>query len=101
MPVAVQPQLLRCGLLAREETLVPSRIHYLIARVSLLLLGDERFDECLKGLKTEPAQVAFMVVVVLRVREERPIVEHADAAYSVARGHRNLAGYISRANTQS
>src|SRR2546430_3182210 len=88
MPIAVQSELLRCGLLAREETLVPGCIHYFVARVSLLLLGDECFDERLKRPKSKPAQVALMVVVVLRVREERAIVEHADTAYRIARGHR-------------
>jgi len=55
MPIAIYSELLRRGLLAREETLVPSRIHYFVARVSVLLLGNERFDERVKRLKHEPA----------------------------------------------
>src|SRR5438105_4724254 len=91
MPIAIYSEQLRCGFLAREEALVPSRIHYFVASVSMLLFGYERFDECVKRLKPEPAQVALMVVVALGIHEEGSVVEHADAAYRTARGHRNLA----------
>src|SRR5437773_5345556 len=96
MPIAVRSELLRCGLLAREEPLVPGCINNLVARVFLLLLVDERLDERVKRLKPEPAQVALMVVVVLSIREERPIVEHADPAYRVARCHGNPHPILSR-----
>src|SRR5437588_9035631 len=89
MQIAVPSELLRCGVLAREEPLVPGRINNLVARVSLLLLFDERLDERVKRQKLEPAYVALMVVVALSICEERPIVEHADPAYRVARGHGN------------
>src|SRR5690242_620358 len=89
MPIAIYSEQLRCGLLAREEALVPSRVHYPVARVSLLLSGNECFDERVKRLKSEPAQVALMVVVALGIHEEGSVVEHADPAYRIARGHRN------------
>src|SRR5215471_20859469 len=87
--IAIYPEMLRCGLLAREETLVPCRIHYFVARVSLLLLGYERFEECVKRLIPEPPQVGLMIVVALGTHEEVSIVEYADSAYRVARGHRS------------
>src|SRR6266480_6089242 len=89
MLIAVKSELLRCGLLAREEPLVPGRIYDPVARVSLFLLGDERLDERVKRQIPEPAYVALLVVVATSICEERPIVEHADPAYRIARGHRN------------
>src|ERR1043166_3196595 len=87
MLIAVKAELLRCGLLAREEPLVPGRIYNPVARVSVFLLGEERLKERVKRQIPEPAKVALVVVVATSICEERPIVEHADPAYRVARGH--------------